>query len=350
MRRRLAPLAVVAALVAFAQIAPAGAAPAHRPGATSSHAICDDTGTPFTAHCLGRVQWSRTAASTTAGPLGMSPARVKTAYGYSTDPAAGAGRTIAVVDAFDDPRIEHDLAIFSKQYGLPACTTHNRCLKIVNQRGGGIRPKANTGWSLEISLDVQWAHAIAPGARILLVEADSNYLSDLFIAEDYARAHANDVSNSWGLNEFDGEQFNDGHFTQKGVGVFVAAGDGGAIPQWPSTSPSVVSVGGTHLDFAGDTLASETAWSQRTAFGISTGGGGGCSAYEPAPAAQLPFSSGLLPTVARRPTCRSTPIPRQACRRITAGSSTGRPDGSSSAERRRRRPLPPRVPRRPASS
>src|SRR5262249_46380616 len=141
-------------------------------------------------------------------------------------------------------------------------------------------PRTNTGWALEISLDAQWAHAIAPGARILLVEASSNSLTNLFAAEDYAKTHAQYVSNSWGASEFSGESANDPHFVQSGVSFFVSSGDAGLPAEYPSASPNVISVGGTTLHFSGSTFTSETGWSN---------GGGGCSAYESATSAQLAF-------------------------------------------------------------
>jgi len=178
----------------------------------------------------------------TTSPTGLSPAKVKGAYSFSTSLTAGAGKTIAIVDAYDDP----------------------------------------TGWALEISLDVQWAHAIAPGANILLVEATSATTANLMAAEDYARAHAQYVSNSWGGSESRSETSSDSHFKQAGVSFFVSAGDAGLPAEWPSSSPNVISVGGTTLHFdASGNLTSETGWSD---------GGGGCSRYETATAAQSAFS------------------------------------------------------------
>jgi subtilase family serine protease len=215
-------------------------------------------------------------------PSGLSPAKIKSAYAFPTSATAGAGQTIAIVDAFDDPTAEVDLDFFSSTFGLPACTTANGCFKKVNQTGGTKYPKANAGWALEISLDVQWAHAIAPGAKILLVEATSNSFTNLLAAEDYAAAHAAYVSNSWGANEFSGETAYDAHFVHAGVSFFVSSGDAGTPAEYPSSSPGVISVGGTTLHFAsGGNFTSETGWS---------GSGGGCSTYETAPADQTAFA------------------------------------------------------------
>ena len=222
----------------------------------------------------------RPGASTS--PTGLSPAAIKAAYTFSTLLTAGAGKTIAIVDAYNDPRAEADLNTFSSQYGLPACTTANGCFSKVNQTGGSTYPKTNAGWALEISLDVQWAHAIAPGAHILLVEATSNSFTNLLAAEDYAKTYAQYVSNSWGGSEFSGEGAYDSHFLQTGVSFFVSSGDAGTPAEYPSASPNVASVGGTTLNFNADgTLASETGWS---------GSGGGCSQYETATSAQSGFS------------------------------------------------------------
>jgi subtilase family serine protease len=217
-----------------------------------------------------------------ANPTGLSPAQIAAAYGFSASLTAGTGKTIAIVDAYDDPAAESDLNTFSSQYGLPACTTANGCFQKVNQTGGTKYPRKDGGWALEISLDVQWAHAIAPGAKILLVEASSNSFTNLLAAEDYAKTHAQYVSNSWGGSESSGQTAYDSHFVQSGVSFFVSSGDSGLPAQYPSSSPNVISVGGTTLTFNADgTLASETGWSS---------GGGGCSKYETATAAQSGFS------------------------------------------------------------
>jgi subtilase family serine protease len=203
-------------------------------------------------------------------------------YSFPTSSTTGGGKTIAIVDAYDDPTAEHDLGVFSSQYGLPACTTANGCFQKVNQYGGTSYPRTNSGWALEISLDVEWAHAIAPGAKILLVEATTNSFANLMAAEDYAKTHAQYVSNSWGGSEFSGESSYDSHFVQNGVSFFVSSGDSGTPAQYPSASPNVISVGGTtlHFDSTG-TFNGETGWSS---------GGGGCSAYETANSAQSNFN------------------------------------------------------------
>lgn len=230
-----------------------------------------------------------TAAATGSGttaPTGLAPLQIKSAYGWPTKPTAGAGETIAIVDAKDDPSAEADLAAFDAQYGLPPCTTADGCFTKVDESGGTNYPPSDNSWAFEISIDVQWAHAIAPGAKILLVEAQSGNDSHLFAAEDYAKAHAQYVSNSWIGNEVPGESKNDSHFVEPGVSFFAASGDSflkAYYPTgYPSVSPNVISVGGTQLNFdPSGHLLSETGW---------TGGGGGCSAYEQASPAQAAFA------------------------------------------------------------
>jgi hypothetical protein len=202
-------------------------------------------------------------------------------YGFSTSPTAGTGKTIAIVDANDAPTAEADLGAFSAQFGLPACTTSNGCFTKVNQTGGTSYPAVDSGWALEISLDIQWAHAIAPGAKILLVEANSASFGDLLAAEQYATAHAQYVSNSWGGQESLFEFLYDSYFSQAGVSVFASSGDSGLPAAYPSSSPNVISVGGTTLNFdASNNFTNETGWAS---------GGGGCSSYESATNAQAAF-------------------------------------------------------------
>lgn len=269
--------AALAVAVPLLVAAPGGAVN----GNASSAAVCPSPPTGA-AKCFALVvtdAHGNPAASTS--PTGLSPATIQSVYSFPTASTAGAGQTIAIVDAYDDPNAESDLGVFSSQYGLPACTTANGCFQKVNQTGGTRYPRSNSGWALEISLDIEWAHAIAPGAKILLVEASSNSNANLYAAEDYAAAHAQYVSNSWGSSESSGEASNDSHFSHAGTSFFVSAGDSGLPAEYPSASPNVISVGGTTLHFSGSTFTGETGWSS---------GGGGCSAYEAANPAQVAFA------------------------------------------------------------
>jgi subtilase family serine protease len=226
-----------------------------------------------------------------SGVSGLTPAQVKAAYGFSNITFGsvvgnGAGETIAIVDAYNDPNIVSDLATFDKQFGLAAPSS----FKVVNQNGGTSLPTNDRGWSSEIALDVEWAHAIAPGANILLVEASSSYTSDLDRALDYARSAAGVVvvSNSWGGSEYSTEKNEDVHFTtpsgHTGVTFTVAAGDDGTGAEYPSSSPDVLSVGGSTLRLTSSgAYSSESVWS---------GGGGGASRYEGLPSYQTSFTSG----------------------------------------------------------
>jgi len=248
--------------------------------AGSSARVCGPAGVDA-ARCHAQVLADRVGNLATTSPTGLSPANIISAYNFSTSLTAGAGQTIAIVDAFDDPAAENDLNVFSSAFGLPACTTANGCFTKVNQTGGTKYPRADQGWALEISLDIQWAHAIAPGAKILLVEAKTNSFANLLAAEDYAAAHAGYVSNSWGGSESSGETGYDVHFSHSGVSIFVSSGDAGLPADYPSASPNVISVGGTTLTFNADGTITETGWSS---------GGGGCSLYETATLAQSSFA------------------------------------------------------------
>jgi subtilase family serine protease len=276
MTKFLAPAAALLLSLCFA-----GAAAAAN-GHASAAAVCP--GPPIdAAHCHALVVTDGVGNPfATTAPTGLSPATITSVYNFPTSSSAGFGKTIAIVDAYDDPSAESDLGVFSQQFGLPACTTASGCFQKVNQTGGTAYPRKDPGWALEISLDVQWAHAVAPGAKILLVEATTNSFANLLAAEDYARTHAQYVSNSWGGSEFSSEGASDSHFAQPGVSFFVSSGDAGLPAEYPSASPNVVSVGGTTLNFgAGGTFQSETGWS---------GSGGGCSAYEAPTSAQSGFS------------------------------------------------------------
>jgi subtilase family serine protease len=216
----------------------------------------------------------------TRGPSGMSPATARHAYGFDQITNQGTGQIIGIVDAYDDPNIEFDLGVFDSQFGLPACTIGNGCFKKVYAQGS--RPSANAGWALEISLDVEWAHAIAPQAKIVLVEAASNSFTNLMQAVDVAVQNgASAVSMSFGGSEFSGETSNDLHFAVNGVTFTASSGDSGSGVEYPAASPDVVAVGGTTLNTGtGGSYLSETAWS---------GSGGGQSKMESEPSYQASY-------------------------------------------------------------
>ena len=222
----------------------------------------------------------------TAGPTANSPTQLRNAYGFSqisfaggTVPADGSGTTIAIVDAYDDPNIASDLHQFDLEYGLP-----DPVFTKVNQTGGSTPPAPNTSWSTEISIDVEWAHAIAPGANILLVEANSNSTADLNTAAEFAATQPGVVAVSMSFlgAESSSEVARNSDFVtppgHPGVTFVAASGDNGAPPSQPAIDPNVLAVGGTsiNLDAAGNIL-SEVGW---------TGSGGGISAFEPQPSYQ----------------------------------------------------------------
>ena len=216
-----------------------------------------------------------------ATPSGYSPAQIRSAYGISSSGGSG---TIVIVDAFDDKYALADFNAFAAQYGLPQETSSNvtassnRVLQIVYAQGN--KPRFNSGWSQEEALDIEWAHAMAPNAKIVLVEAASNSNSNLYGADDKAAtiAGAQQCSNSWGGGESGGESGSDSHFNHPGVTYFFSSGDNGGKQEYPAASPNVVAVGGTSLFLDGSShRSSETVW-----------GGTGCgpSGYEPRPSYQ----------------------------------------------------------------
>jgi subtilase family serine protease len=197
---------------------------------------------------------------------------------------SGGGRAIAIVDAYHYPTAMSDLAQFSAQFGLPAPTAANFQVVYANGR----QPPVDSDWNLEEALDIEWAHAMAPKAKIYLVEAASNNYGDLFDAVSIANsllraAGGGEVSMSWGGSEFFYEAYYDRYFTQPGVVYFASAGDSPGVI-WPSSSPNVVSVGGTSISRNPTTGAfqQELAWQS---------GGGGPSLYEIRPSYQSAISA-----------------------------------------------------------
>jgi subtilase family serine protease len=237
------------------------------------------------------------AAQTSA--VGLTPAQIRRAYGFDKISNQGEGQVIAIVDAFDHPNIEDDLRIFDETFGLPACTTANGCFKKVPATNPTTPDDFTLSfWRLEIALDVEWAHAIAPKAKILLVEAAKSTLDSLMAAVDVAmkpQYKTSVVSMSWGGSEFATEAAaEDGHFVGNQVTFLAASGDSGTGTLYPAVSPFVMSVGGTSLqvDAAGNYLG-EKAWS---------GSGGGLSSFEPEPLYQIAYP---IPSDSKR--LRGTP-------------------------------------------
>ncbi|HYS29068.1 MAG TPA: S53 family peptidase [Candidatus Limnocylindria bacterium] len=241
------------------------------------------------------------AQAATKGPVGYSPAQIRHAYGFDQLAADGSGQVIGIVDASDDPTVASDLQTFIGQFGLralsglpgsPTCTVAagpHPCFEKLVAYGN---PRVDPVWALEISLDVEWAHAIAPGADILLVESPHTTLSSMLRGVDTAVAGgARVVSMSWGTAEFTGETRDDPHFAVPGVVFVASSGDAGAGVMYPAASPRVLGVGGTTLplDATGNLLAPETAW---------IGSSGGISAVEAEPGYQSAYP--IPPTSGRR--------------------------------------------------
>jgi subtilase family serine protease len=213
-------------------------------------------------------------------PSGYTPDQVRHAYGFDQIANQGEGQIIGIVDGYDVPAVESDLAVFTSAFGLPPCTKANGCLTVIYAKG--VQPAQNKGWSDETSLDVQWAHAIAPNAKILLVEAPKGTESALLEAVPVAvKNGANIVTMSWGTaSEFSLETNLDAlYFNNPGVTYLAASGDSGHnLFGYPAASSRVVAAGGTtlNLDATGNIL-SETAW---------FGSGGGVSKYYSEPSYQ----------------------------------------------------------------
>jgi subtilase family serine protease len=252
------------------------------------------------------VRAAGASGTATIGPAGgLTPSDLGTAYALNT--TGGAGQTVAIVVAFNDPNLASDLAHFDSQYGLASCAP-TTCLEVVNQTGGTTRPADDTqGWSLEESLDVETVHSVCQGCKILVVEANSPSNADLAIAENEAVSlGANEVSNSFGAFESQSDPTFQAAFNHPGRVILAAAGDDGyynfdqlaAInePDVPASYNTVVAVGGTSLYLGQNaTRQSETVWNtngakdffQQVLFGLPLGaGGGGCSTRFAAPAWQ----------------------------------------------------------------
>jgi subtilase family serine protease len=245
------------------------------------------------------VQLAKPAAGVTNNTVvGYTPDQIRTAYGFYGIPglgtpaaynaSAGKGETIAIIDVTNDPNILGDANFFSQQFGLPQFNqAGGPTFTKVNENGStsGLPTTVNSQWSGEIALDVEWAHAIAPQANIVLVEANALRVFDLVRAINTARAWqgVTAVSMSFGGPEFAGISFYDQFLTtppgHPGVTFVASTLDNGAYyhnrsaaAPWPAVSPNVLAVGGTTLNLNPDnTIKSETAWSF---------GGGGLSKFE----------------------------------------------------------------------
>jgi hypothetical protein len=238
--------------------------------------------------CFARIQLddSTHRIKPMASPQGLGAGDLASAYKLNTSLTPNA--TIAIVDAYNYPNAESDLAKYRSQYGLPPCTKANGCLTIVNQNGQtsplpGNAPPGDD-WTVEAALDLDMASAACPNCKLLFVEANDDQSDGLFIAQNAAaQLGATVISNSWGGPEDSGTASYETYFNHPGVGIFVAAGDagyndGGQGPDYPSTSAYVTGVGGTSLVKSSNTRGwTEGAWKS---------GGSSCSTHIAKPSYQ----------------------------------------------------------------
>lgn len=219
-----------------------------------------------------------------SSPQGITPDEIKTVYGINKLTNQGEGQIIAIVTPYDDPYAESDLNTFSTTFNLPACTTANGCFKRIY--GNGTQPTTSPyGWAAETAMDIEWAHAIAPKAKIYLVEANTENQPDFYKAIQVAgKSGASVVSLSWGAPEGNWIKIFklDDYFNVPNVSFVASSGDSGTGVNYPAASPYVLSVGGTTLNINYQTgkRSSEPAWG---------GSGGGISSIEKAAPEQVAY-------------------------------------------------------------
>jgi subtilase family serine protease len=271
MRRLSLAVTIGVALTTAALSVPSSSASPAARSAHGSERTCPAASVGYAA-CLARVVTDSKGLPLAAGtPSGYGPADIRSAYNLTS--ASGAGRTVAIVDAYDDPTAEADLGVYRTQYGLTACTTANGCFRKVNQTGGSKLPRANAGWATEISLDLDMVSATCPDCHILLVEASSNSFANLGAAVNYAATQGvSAISNSYGGSDSAGNS----DYNHPGIAVTASTGDAGYGVESPASFDTVVAVGGTSLTKSGSTWA-ESAWS---------GAGSGCSTQNAKPSWQ----------------------------------------------------------------
>lgn len=297
---RLVPVLAIAAGAVIALTAggtgqaASGPAPAAATGSFAGTGTpVDACGTPEPGHVTCFAQYRAGARHKSAAvdlpdgstslPDGYGPADLESAYNLAPaiEAGDGTGRTVAIVDAFDDPSAEADLAVYRSTYGLPACTTENGCFTKVNEQGEpSPLPTVDGGWSVEISLDLDAVSSACPNCHITLVEADDADLPDLAPAENTAvTLGAVAVSNSYGESENSGMLGYASAYDHPGVAITASSGDAGysLIPSFPADLTTVTAVGGTTLGRADDARGwSESAWA---ADADGDGAAAGCSAY-----------------------------------------------------------------------
>lgn len=247
--------------------------------------VCPDNGTLLACFAIRQTDTVQPNISATMAPPGFGPADLRSAYNLTS--AGSAATTVAVVDAFDDPNAESDLARYRSTFGLPPCTTANGCFRKVNQNGQtSPLPATDTGWAGEISLDLDMVSAICPNCHILLVAANRPTIANLGPAVNTAvNLGPKFVSNSYGGPEHGLESnYDTSYYNHPGVVITASSGDGGYGVSYPASGKGVTAVGGTSL--ARDSSLrgwSETVWN---------GAGSGCSGSVAKPAFQVGLTTG----------------------------------------------------------
>lgn len=195
---------------------------------------------------------------------GYTPAQIRKAYGLDKLTGTGSGQTIAIVESYGDPTLQSDLSEFDTKYGLPAA---DLTVLSVGSPSGGADSSDLEGWAEETAMDVEWAHAMAPGAKLLVYTTLSEDSDQLLAAMDEASASgAGVVSMSWGTSESGDSSYYDSHFAS-GIAYVASAGDDGAENIWPAASPKVIAVGGTTLNLT-------SSGARRSEYGWYLSGGG----------------------------------------------------------------------------
>jgi subtilase family serine protease len=233
----------------------------------------------------------------------IGPYQIRRFYHLENVKNLGEGQTIALIGAFHDPNLDHDLAVFSQRFGLPQCTLANKCLRQIDTAGGdpstwNAKPddKANAAHSYgEEEMDVEWAHALAPAAHLILMGGPTGGWSQtLARVEDAVKNGATVVSLSLAEPQrADHKQMYldlNKHLLDTRASYVASAGDHAHTARWPASSPDVVGVGGTTIttNDAGERVK-EIAWSKHSTEDHATGTGGGLSLAEPEPDFQIAY-------------------------------------------------------------
>ena len=283
----VATVGLAAGATAVASATPAPAA-THAVARSAALAGCE-TASPGFMSCLDLIRTdvpgvAANALAPDATPSGYGPSQLQSAYKLPSS-TGGKGQTVAVVDAYNDPHAAADLAVYRKQYGLPACTVASGCFSKVSQTGSTTSlPKTDAGWATEESLDIDMVSAVCPLCHIVLVEATTASNTNLGVAVDEAaKLGANAISNSYGGSDVSDATWGK-YYNHPGIAVTASAGDSGYGVSYPASSTYVTGVGGTSLRTSSNARGwSETAWN---------GTGSGCGAHNAKTAGQGTVTTG----------------------------------------------------------